>query len=65
LFEIRWAFLHSQRSMDVTTQATARALEVGRELTACSQHRAFQLPDLIIAAAAESGGATVLHYDAH
>jgi predicted nucleic acid-binding protein len=50
--------------MDVTTSAMQRALDVHRMLAARSQHRGFQLPDLIIAATAEEHGATVLHYDA-
>ncbi len=33
-------------------------------LGARSQHRHFRLADLIIAATAETSGATVLHYDA-
>ena len=41
----------------------ARALEVQRALAARGQHR-LPIPDLIIAAAAESVGHTILHYDA-
>jgi len=41
-----------------------RALQVHRMLGARSQHRHFRLADLIIAATAETSGATVLHYDA-
>jgi predicted nucleic acid-binding protein len=63
-YEVLWGALHAQRWLDVTTQAMDRALEVHRELAATSQHRHFRLPDLIIAATAELGGATVLHYDA-
>ncbi len=39
-----------------------RAKAVQRSLSAVGQHR-LPIPDLIIAAAAEAGGATVLHYD--
>lgn len=39
-----------------------RAKAIQRSLSAVGQHR-LPIPDLIIAAAAESGGATVLHYD--
>jgi predicted nucleic acid-binding protein len=39
-------------------------MDVHRALAATSQHRHFALPDLIVAAAAELHGATVLHYDA-
>lgn len=41
-----------------------RALEVQAMLAERSQHRAVPLPDLLIAACAERGGLTVLHYDA-
>lgn len=40
-----------------------RAIEVQRQLTATGNHRAVPLPDLLIAAAAERHGVTVLHYD--
>jgi predicted nucleic acid-binding protein len=41
-----------------------RALEVQGRLARRSQHRGVRLPDLIIAACAESASLTVLHYDA-
>lgn len=41
-----------------------RALEVQAELASAAQHRGVPLPDLMIAAAAELSGLTVLHYDA-
>ena len=63
-YETLWTALHAQRWIDVTAEAMNRALEVHRELAVRSQHRHFRLPDLIIAAAAELNGATVLHYDA-
>lgn len=63
-YELLWGALHGHRSIDVTTEAMNRALEVHRTLAATSQHRHFRLPDLIIAATAELGRATVLHYDA-
>lgn len=63
-YEVLWAVMHGHRWMDVTTTAMTRALEVHRALAANGQHRYFRLPDLIIAATAESHGATVLHYDA-
>ncbi len=40
-----------------------RAVEVQAELARTSQHR-IPIPDLLIAAAAELSGCTVLHYDA-
>jgi predicted nucleic acid-binding protein len=63
-YETLWDALHGHRWIDVTTKAMDRALEVHRAMAATSQHRHFRLPDLIIAAAAELSGATVLHYDA-
>lgn len=63
-YAVLWDALHGQRWINVTTQAMDRALEVHRQLGLSSQHRHFRLPDLIIAAAAELNGATVLHYDA-
>ncbi len=39
-----------------------RTRYIQRSLAAVGQHR-LPIPDLIIAAAAEAGGATVLHYD--
>lgn len=41
-----------------------RAIEVQQRLIANGQHRAVKLPDLLVAATAESEGLTVLHYDA-
>jgi predicted nucleic acid-binding protein len=41
-----------------------RALEVQARLAATPQHRSVPLPDLLVAACAESAGLTVLHYDA-
>jgi predicted nucleic acid-binding protein len=41
-----------------------RALEVQGMLADRSQHRAVPLPDLLVAACAESAGLAVLHYDA-
>jgi predicted nucleic acid-binding protein len=62
-YERLWAALHGMRWLDVDGNAMERALAVHRELAARSQHRHFRLPDLIIAATAETHGATVLHYD--
>jgi predicted nucleic acid-binding protein len=63
-YEILWKTLHSQRWIDVTTDAMNRAMAVHRKLAKTRQHRNFSLPDLVIAATAELNGATVLHYDA-
>jgi predicted nucleic acid-binding protein len=62
-YERLWGAIHSQRWIDVSTEAMNRAAEVHRSLAAKSQHRHFRLPDLIIAATAELAGVTVLHYD--
>jgi predicted nucleic acid-binding protein len=48
--------------LPVTVDAMDRALEVQHALARHGQHR-LPLPDLIVAATAELGGATVLHYD--
>ncbi|MGH9037374.1 MAG: PIN domain nuclease [Acidimicrobiia bacterium] len=48
----------------VTDGAVDRALEVQGLLATRSQHRSVPLPDLLVAACAEHGGLTVLHYDA-
>ncbi len=63
-YEILWRALHAHRRVEVTGKVMDRALDVHRMLAAESQHLHFPLPDLIIAAAAEASGATVLHYDA-
>jgi predicted nucleic acid-binding protein len=41
-----------------------RALEVQAMLAERSEHRAVPLPDLLVAACAETAGLAVLHYDA-
>jgi predicted nucleic acid-binding protein len=48
----------------ITEEVLDRALEVQGRLAQRSQHRGVQLPDLIIAACAESADLTVMHYDA-
>jgi len=48
----------------VTEAIVDRALAVQGLLAERSQHRAVPLPDLLVAACAESAGLTVLHYDA-
>jgi predicted nucleic acid-binding protein len=63
-YEILRGALLGHRWLDITTEAMNRALATHRELARTSQHRHFRLPDLIIAATAETNGATVLHYDA-
>lgn len=63
-YERLWQALLGQRWIDVTAAAMSRALDVHRSLAMRSQHRGSSLPDLIIAATAELGGLTVLHYHA-
>lgn len=48
--------------LPVTVEAMDRAMEVQHRLAQRGQHR-LPLPDLILAATAELGDATVLHYD--
>lgn len=43
--------------------AASQMTSLHRRLASANQHRPFRLPDLIIAATAECGGAMVLHYD--
>lgn len=49
--------------VQTTTRHVQRALQVQRLLAMRSQ-RGRKIPDLLVAAAAEEGGLTVLHYDA-
>ncbi|HYP56396.1 MAG TPA: PIN domain nuclease [Solirubrobacterales bacterium] len=48
----------------VDERCIGRALEVQAMLAERSQHRSVPLPDLIVAACAETEGLVVLHYDA-
>lgn len=48
----------------MTPRAERRAREVQVELLRRGQHRAVSIPDLLVAAVAESERLTVLHYDA-
>jgi predicted nucleic acid-binding protein len=49
--------------VQVTEAIVDRALDVQARLARRSQHRAVPLPDLLVAACAESAGLIVLHYD--
>lgn len=51
------------RSVPLTEETFQRAIHVQGELARVGHHR-LPIPDLVIAAAAESAGLTVLHYDA-
>lgn len=50
--------------VEVGERGIDRAIEVQTALARRGQHRAVPIPDLLIAAAAEAGGLSVLHYDA-
>lgn len=56
--------LRSLPRVPLTELVVDRALEVQGMLASKSQHRSVPLPDLLVAAAAELSGLTVLHYDA-
>lgn len=56
--------LRSLPRVPVTDRTVDRALEVQALLAARSQHRSVPLPDLLVAACAETAGLTVLHYHA-
>jgi predicted nucleic acid-binding protein len=58
--------LAALRSIAIDASTFARALDIQRRLAHVGglHHRSVKLADLIIAAAAEAAGATVLHYDA-
>jgi len=51
-------------SVPVDQATFDRALEVQGMLADRGQHRGANIPDLVVAAAAERAGLTVLHYDA-
>jgi predicted nucleic acid-binding protein len=73
LFSVRTGLEHRERRADLVLrfvrvpidQATLeRAVDVQALLADRGQHRAASIPDLLVAAAAERAGLTVLHYDA-
>jgi predicted nucleic acid-binding protein len=47
----------------ITETAWATALRTQAALTTRAQHRGIHVPDLLVAAAAQEHGLTVLHYD--
>jgi len=51
------------RWLDTGPEVQRRVLDVMQSLARLGQHRGVSLPDLFVAATAELGGATVLHYD--
>jgi predicted nucleic acid-binding protein len=56
--------LRSLPRVPITEAIVDRALAIQALLAERSQHRAVPLPDLLVAACAETAGLTVLHYDA-
>jgi predicted nucleic acid-binding protein len=56
--------LRGMPRVPVDDAVVRRALEVQAMLAERSQHRAVPLPDLLVAACAESAGLAILHYDA-
>jgi hypothetical protein len=73
LFSARSGEEHRARRADVALrlalvpldqQTFDRAVEVQGLLADKAQHRAASIPDLVVAAAAEHAGLTLLHYDA-
>jgi len=50
--------------VEIDQRALDRAVEVQGLLADKGQHRGASVPDLVVAAAAERAGLTVLHYDA-
>jgi predicted nucleic acid-binding protein len=73
LFSARSGEEHHARRADIALRfalvpldqaALDRAVEIQGLLADKGQHRAASIPDLVVAAAAERAGLTVLHYDA-
>ncbi len=63
-----WAEIRAERAtgfgrLDLTEAIFDRAVEVQGGLAAQSRHRAPSIPDLMVAACAETHGVAVLHYD--
>jgi hypothetical protein len=57
--------LAALRTIEIDASTFGRALQVQRRLAHVGglHHRSVKIADLLIAAAAEAAGATVLHYD--
>lgn len=56
--------LRAMPRVPVSEAVVDRALAVQGQLASTSEHRSVPLPDLLVAACAESARLTVLHYDA-
>ena len=64
LVQLRAVRRASYQQVAMVQEDFDRALDVMEVLSKRSQHRGVTIPDLLIAAAAERAGLTVLHYDA-
>lgn len=61
-YDVTMARRRAHPSVPITPAVTDRALDVQRKLAKTGHHR-VSIPDLLIAAAAESAELAVLHYD--
>jgi predicted nucleic acid-binding protein len=59
----QWPVLSRVQLVYGTPRSERRAIDVQRSLMGTSQHRGTKIPDLLVAAVAETEGLTVLHYD--
>ena len=55
--------LDAMPRVGVTEKVIDRALDIQRRMVELGTHRAASVPDLILAATAETNGLVVLHYD--
>lgn len=60
---LKTLYAGSMTILPITSEVSARAVEVQAILAEKSQHRAAQASDLLTAATAELAGLTTLHYD--
>lgn len=63
-YDITATTLREMARASIDQNCVDRALEVQATFAERSEHRGLSLPDLLIAACAEQGELTVLHYDA-
>ena len=62
-FENDRSFLSYMPRVSVTERIIDRALDIQQLMVRAGTHRAVGVPDLVLAACAESHGLTLLHYD--